>query len=115
MDQNCKATLSIYEQNFQTVASKLLETKLEVSENMQTDDILEGKERVQTRLLHLESTREEHALIDDTIIPSDDYKKVPHDTATPKLHEIEPCVPLSNLPEEYCDEFKESSVEKVNI
>ena len=82
---------------------------------MQTDDKLEGKERVQTRILHLESKSEEHALTDDTIITSHDHKKVSQDIATPKLHEIEPCVPLSNLPEEYCDELKEISVEKVNL
>ena len=86
-----------------------------IRDSMQTDDILEGEERVQTKLLHLESTREEHALIADTIIPSDDHKEIPHDTASPKFHEIEPCVPLSNLPEEYCDELKVFSAEKVNI
>ena len=82
---------------------------------MPTNDKLDVKEVVQTSLLHLEGTRGEHTLTDDTIIASADQEKVSHDMATPNLHENEACVPLSNLPEEYCDELKKFSVEKVKL
>ena len=48
IDQKCKATISVYAQNFQTVTSKLLETKLESNEVMKGLDMVEEKEKAKT-------------------------------------------------------------------
>ena len=115
VDQKCNATMSVYEHNFQTVTSKLLETKLETNEVMKGLDMVEEKEKAKTSVLQLESRTGEQIFIDDTLIQTSDSKKTSKDVATPKLHEIEPCAPLSNLPEEHCGEVQQFSVQKVKF
>lgn len=107
--------MSVYEHNFQTVTSKLLETKLETNVVMKGLDMVEEKEKAKTSVLQLESRTGEQIFTDDTFIQTSDSKKTSKDVATPKLHEIEPCAPLSNLPEEHCGEVQQFSVQKVRF
>ena len=96
------------------MTSKLLETKLETNEVMKDFDKVEEKETAKTSVLQLETRTGEQTFTDDTLIQTSDSKKAPKDVATPKLHEIVPCAPLSNLPEEQCGEVQQFSVEKVS-
>ena len=113
-DQKTKATMSVYEKNFQTVSNKLLETKLEELETIQHIEKPEEVERVKTNIVQMEGTAHEQVMMGDTILLTNGGKEISRDVAIPILHEIEPCTPLSNMPEEYCDDFKQFSVEKVN-
>ena len=114
VDQKCKATLSVYVQNFQTVTSKLLENKLETTEELFDNDGRDETEQAKTSILQLESRTSEHTLTDDTLMKSSDTKKAPKDIATLRLHEYEPCTPLSSFPEESCGDVEKFSVNKVN-
>ena len=113
IDQKCKATISVYAHNFQTVTSKLLETKLETNETIKEFDISEEKEKAKATLLQLESKTSEQTLTDDSLKQSSELKIARKDSATLSLHVIEPCAPLSNLPEEHYREIPKFSVEKV--
>ena len=115
IDQKCKATISLYAHNFQTVTSKLLETKLETNEAIKEFDISEEKERAKPTLLQLESKTSEQTLTDDTLKESTELKITRKDSATLSLHAIEPCAPLSNLPEEHYGEIPRFAFEKVNV
>ena len=113
IDQKCKATISVYAQNFQTVTSKLLETKLETNETIKEFDISEEKEKAKATLLQLESKTSEQTLTDHSLKQSSELKTARKDSATLSLHAIEPCAPLSNLPEEHYGEIPKFSVENV--
>ena len=112
-DQKTEATMTVYENNFQRVANKLLETKLEELESIRHVEKAEEVERVKTNIVHMEGTAHEQVQMDDVILLTSDDEKISFDVAIPRLQEIEPCTPLSNMPEEYCDEIKQFSVDKV--
>ena len=112
IDQKCNATLSVYVHNFQMVTSKLLETKLEVNETLKDINENAETEQAKTSILQLQSRTSEQILTDDSL-KSSFAKKAPEDSATLKLHEYEPCAPLSNFPEEKCGEVQQFFVNKV--
>ena len=113
IDEKRIATISVYEQNFQTVASRLIETKLEDHETIGIIEKPERVEKVQTRLVHLEGSTAEQTSIDDTFLESDVNEEVVTNKAIPTLHETEPFVSSSNLHEEGCNELKTFSAEEV--
>ena len=114
VNQKCKATISVYVQNFQTVTSKLLENKLETTEVLLDNDGKDVTEQAKTSILQLESRTSEHTLTNDTLMKSSDAKKAPKDVATLKLQEYEPCAPLSSFPEESCGDVEKFSANKVS-
>ena len=112
-DQKTKATMTVYEKNFQAVSNKLLETKLEELETIRQIEKPDAVEGVKTNIVHMEGTAHEQVLMDDNILLTTDDNEIAHDVAIPRLQEIEPCTPLSNIPEEYYADLRPFSVVKV--
>ena len=101
-----EATISIYKQNYKTVASKLLETVLEDHELIPNDENRDRLEQVKTSVLPLEGAEfRDHLLLDQFSDPLNCSKDQIQDNAAASVHAAQPCDPSSNLTEEYCNEF----------
>ena len=101
-----EATISIYKQNYKTVASKLLETVLEDHELIPNDENRDRLEQVKTSVLPLEGAEfRDHLLLDQFSDPLTCSKDQIQDNAAASVHAAQPCDPSSNLTEEYCYEF----------
>ena len=114
-DQKAKATMTIYQKNFQTVSNKLLETKLEEVEAIPSVSNTEAIEVMTPNIVVKEIAAQEQVHIDDTISSTRIPTQISFDVATPEVQQIEPCIPISNMPEEYCDDLQQSYVDMVNI
>ena len=101
-----EASISIYKQNYKTVASKLLETVLEDHEIMPSDKTKDPMEQVKTSVLPLEGAEfRGHLLLDQLSNTLNCLKNQTKDNATASVHAAQPCDPSSNLTEEHCDDF----------
>ena len=113
-DQKTKAIMATYERNFQTVSNKLMETKLEEVEAMKSIQSPEPTiERGNTNIVQSEGTSHEQVLTVDTVLVTNDNAEVSRGIAIPGLQEMEPCTPLTDMPEESCDDLKNRAISQV--
>ena len=113
-DQKTKAIMATYERNFRTVSSKLMETKLEEVEAMKSIQSPEpSMERLNTNIVPSEGSSHEQVLTVDTVLVTNDNAEVSRGIAIPGLQEIVPCTPLTDMPEESCDELKNLAISQV--
>ena len=112
-DQKAKATMTIYQTNFQTVSNKLLHTKLEELESIPSVSSPQAIEGLRPNIAIRETAGQEQILIDDTISLANILSQVSFDFATPEIQQIDPCSPVLNMPEEYCEDLKQSYADMV--
>ena len=112
-DQKAKATMTLYQTNFQTVSNKLLHTKLEELESIPSVSSPQAAEGLQPNIALREVAGQEQILIDDTISSANIPSQVCFDVATPEIQQIDPCSPVLNMPAEYCEEMQQSYVDMV--
>ena len=112
-DQKARAIMTIYQTNFQAVSNKLLHTKLEDLESIPSASGPQAVEGLQPTISLREIAGQEQILIDDTISSANIPSQVSFDVAIPEIQQMDPCSPVLNMPEEYCEDFKQSYVDMV--
>ena len=112
-DQKANATMTIYQTNFQAVSNKLLQTKLEELESIPPVSSPQAIEGLKPNIALKEIAAQEQILIDDTISSTNIPSQLCSDVATPEIQQIDPCSPVLNMPEEYCEDLKQSYADMV--